>query len=304
MVTSQGKEACSVTSKTKLIVGGISLDLACLQKLQQRPALFTPGEALFWDDPHISEQMLVAHLDPKSDAASRRPQIIDREVAWLTVRLQLDEGTAVLDLGCGPGLYTCRLAQRGLHVTGVDYSGRSLACARDHAQECRVDIDYILQDYLTLDLEAQFDAVLLINGDFCTFSPGKRSQLLKNIHRALKPGGRFALDVFTRRHRERYRVANQWYVAEQGFWRRGQHVVLEEGFDYPSDDVLLNQYIIIEADGTTTVYRNWFQNYTVHTIASELEADGFSIEYLGGNLRGGALTDSSEWIGVVATKAE
>ena len=80
MVTSQGKEACSVTSKTNLIVGGISLDLACLQKLQQRPALFTPGEALFWDDPHISEQMLAAHLDPKSDAALRRyvPQSVPK----------------------------------------------------------------------------------------------------------------------------------------------------------------------------------------------------------------------------------
>jgi len=166
-----------------------------------------------------------------------------------------------------------------------------------------VDVDYILQDYLTLDFEAQFGAVLLINGDFCTFSPGKRSQLLKNIHRALKPGGRFALDVFTHRHREHYRVANQSYVAERGFWRHGKHLVFEESFEYPSCDVLLNQYIIIEADGTTTVYRNWFQNYTAQSITAELEVDGFSIEYLGGNLRGDALTDSSEWIGVVATKA-
>jgi len=70
-----------VTSKTNLIVDGICLDLAYLNKLQQRPALFTPGEALFWNDPYISEQMLAAHLDPKSDAASRRPQIIDREIA-------------------------------------------------------------------------------------------------------------------------------------------------------------------------------------------------------------------------------
>ena len=293
-----------MTSVTNLIVDGIRLDLAYLQKLQLRPALFAPGEALFWDDPHISEQMLTAHLDAKSDAASRRPQIINGEVAWLIEGLQLDEGAALLDMGCGPGLYASRLAQRGFHVTGVDYSVRSLACAQDYAQECCLDIDYILHDYLTLDFEAQFDGVLLINGDFCTLSPGKRSQLLKNIHRALKPAGRFALDVFTRRHREHYRVANQWYVAEQGFWRRGKHIVLEEGFDYPSSDVLLNQYIIVEADGTTAVYRTWFQNYTAQSITAELQANGFSIEYFGGNLRGGALTDSSEWIGVVATKAE
>jgi len=293
-----------MTSRTNLIVAGICLDLAYLQKLQQRPALFAPGEALFWDDPHISEQMLTAHLDPRSDAASRRPQIIDREVTWLIVRLQVGEDTSVLDMGCGPGLYTSRLAQHGFHVMGVDYSERSLAHAQDYAREHDLSIDYILQDYLALDFEARFDAVLLINGDFCVLSPEKRSQLLGKIHRALKPGGRFALDVFTRRHRERYRAPNQWYVAEKGFWRRGRHLVFEEGFDYPSSDVLLNQYIIIEADGTTTVYRNWFQNYTPLSITAELLENGFSVEYIGGNLRGGALTDTSEWIGVVATKTD
>jgi len=55
-----------------LVVDDIDPDLARLHKLQQRPALFTPGEALFWDDRQISEQMLTAHLDPKSDAADRR----------------------------------------------------------------------------------------------------------------------------------------------------------------------------------------------------------------------------------------
>ncbi|MCJ7550309.1 MAG: class I SAM-dependent methyltransferase [Anaerolineae bacterium] len=293
-----------MTSESNLIVDGISLDLAYLQKLQQRPALFAPGEALFWDDPYISEQMLTAHLDPKSDAASRRPQIIDREVSWLIIQLQLDEGSTLLDLGSGPGLYSSRFAQRGLDVTGVDYSERSLAHAQDYAQEHGLDIDYILQDYLALDFKAKFDAVVLINGDFCVLSPERRSRLLQNIHRALKPGGRLALDVFTRRHREHYRVPNQWYVAEKGFWRGGKHVVLGEGFDYPSRDVLLNQYIIIDADGTTTVYRNWFQNYTAPSITAELEADGYSIQHLGGNLRGGELTEDSEWIGVVATKAE
>lgn len=40
------------------------LDLSWLQQLRQRPAPFTPGDPLFWDDPHISRQMLAIHLDP------------------------------------------------------------------------------------------------------------------------------------------------------------------------------------------------------------------------------------------------
>ena len=51
-----------------------------LLQLQQKPAPFTPGEALFWDDPHISSQMLEVHLNPDMEAASRSLQTIDRSV--------------------------------------------------------------------------------------------------------------------------------------------------------------------------------------------------------------------------------
>jgi hypothetical protein len=51
-----------------------------LIRLQQKPEPFTPGEALFWDDPHISSQMLAVHLNPAMEAASRRPETIDRSV--------------------------------------------------------------------------------------------------------------------------------------------------------------------------------------------------------------------------------
>ena len=78
--------------------------LAQLIGLQEKPVPFTPGEPLFWDDPHISKHMLAAHLDPEFEAASRPPQIIDRTVQWLIETLDLKAGDPVLDLGCGPGL--------------------------------------------------------------------------------------------------------------------------------------------------------------------------------------------------------
>src|SRR4030042_1920824 len=108
-----------------------TLNLAALQDLQQPPAPFTPGEPLFWDDPHISSQMLAFHLDPGIDAASRSPQTIDRSVVWITATLGLQPGDAVLDLGCGPGLYASRLAGRGVRLPGGDYSRPSIAYATD-----------------------------------------------------------------------------------------------------------------------------------------------------------------------------
>ena len=41
-----------------------------LAQYAEKPRLFARTPALFWDDPHISQQMLAAHLDPAHDAAS------------------------------------------------------------------------------------------------------------------------------------------------------------------------------------------------------------------------------------------
>ena len=285
-----------------LIDNASHLNLDLLRQLQEKPAPFTPGEPLFWDDPHISKQMLATHLDPTIDLASRRPETIDRTVAWIVETLDLGPGDPVLDLGCGPGLYTQRFAERGLQVSGVDYSRRSIAYARQQAAERGLDIHYRYQDYLTLDDPEQYTAAFLIFGDYCPLSPEKRSRLLQNIHRALLPGGYFVLDVSTREGRKLWKGENGWYVAQSGFWKPGRHLVLEHGFDYPEQSIFLNQYIVLEADGYVSVYRNWFQDYDVESITEELEEGGFNVESVWSDLTGTPYQKDTEWIGVAARK--
>lgn len=276
--------------------------LDALRELQQKPAPFTPGEPLFWTDPYISQQMLLAHLSPHTDAASRRPETIERSVAWLIDALELQPGQSVLDLGCGPGLYALRLAERGLSVTGVDFSQNSIDYAVEQARERNLQIAYRYQNYLTLEDVACYDAALLIYGDFCPLAPEKRQQLLRNIHRALKEGGRFVLDVSTRNLRVRCGARTDWKVLNSGFWRPGQHLVLTQGFDYPELSLYLDQYIVIEADGRMTAYRNWFQDYTRETITAELTQNGFVVQSVWGDLTGTPYSDEADWIGIIAQK--
>ncbi len=273
-----------------------------LLELQLKPAPFTPAEQLFWDDPHISSQMLAAHLNPNVDAASRPPEVIDRSVRWLIQRLQLQPGAAVLDLGCGPGLYAARFAAAGFRVTGVDYSRRSIEYARQYAQQNDLNIAYRYENYLELTDENQYEAAFLIFGDFCPLNPQQREKLLHNIHRALKPNGQFVLDVSTRNHRMRHSNQNTWYAARAGFWKPGSHLVLEQGFDYPEQSIWLDQYTVIETDETVSVYRNWFQDYTIESISHELNQGGFAIESYWGDLTGQAYTPDSEWIGLITRR--
>jgi SAM-dependent methyltransferase len=278
------------------------MNLKHVLKLQEKPEPFTPGERLFWNDPHISKGMLEAHLDSKHEHASRRPETIDRTVDWLINALHLPRAAEVIDLGCGPGLYAERFARRGFQVTGVDYSRRSIDYAKQATQQQGLSIHYRCQDYLTLEDENEYDLALLIYGDFCPLSPVQRVQLMKNVYRALKAGGYFILDVSTRELRKRHGMKNSWYAEENGFWKPGLHLVLEQGFDYPEQDIYLDQAVVIEETGKVSVYRMWFQDYNPQSISEELARGGFRIESLWSDLCGTPLTEDTEWIGVISRR--
>jgi hypothetical protein len=81
----------------------------------------------FWNDEHISRQMLRFHLDPMAEPASRAHQFIDRSVDWLIPTLGLATGSRLLDLGCGPGLYANRFAARGIRSTACGDTPRRAA---------------------------------------------------------------------------------------------------------------------------------------------------------------------------------
>lgn len=267
----------------------------------QRPPLFAPGAQPFWADPHISAEMLKAHLDPTHDRASRRPETIERTVAfWLQTGV-IRPGMKILDLGCGPGLYATHLAQAGVNVVGWDISPCAMRYAREQAVNTTLPVEYHCRDFFTLDYNETFDVIIQVYGELCVFPATQRDDLLRRIHRALRNDGLFIFDVSTRRLRMRDRLRRNWYVSEGGFWRPGRHVVLEQGFDYPEESVWLDQYIVIDADGVT-VYRNWFQDYTLESLSAVVAAAGFEIDHVWNDLTGSVFTADGDWMAVAARK--
>jgi len=140
-------------------------------------------------------------------------------------------------------------------------------------------------------------------GEICTFSDEKRDLLLSLIYRALKANGLFVFDVSTRELRMREGLKNMWYFSEGGFWRPGRHLVLEKGFDYPENDTWLNQYIIVDEDGTVKVYRLWLHDYSFETISKTLEKSGFKVEQAWNSLSGELYRKGGDWIAIAARKA-
>jgi SAM-dependent methyltransferase len=273
-----------------------------LRRLTARPAPFAPHTARFWDDPHISRQLLTAHLDPATDAASRPPEIIDRTVDWLTQALELRAGQRLLDLGCGPGLYAERFAMRGVTVTGLDVSRTSLAYARQRARQLELRVAYHRRDYRALTERDRYDGACLIYYDLAVLSDAQRDEVLARIHTALRSGGRFAFDVRTTAWRVPPEPSPTWRLAGPGFWRRGPYLELTRHFSYAEPHVHLRQTAIVEPNGQVSVYRFWDRLYTVSEITTALDASGFQVEDLRSDLCGTPYAAESEALGVVARK--
>jgi SAM-dependent methyltransferase len=266
-----------------------------------KPALFTPGETRFWDDPHISKSMLESHLDPVNPSASRRSEVIDAEINHLLSAGIVKPGDKLLDIGCGPGLYAGRLAARGVKVTGIDISGRSLNYAIAQARNDALDVEYRPLNFFNLDYENEFDAVMQVYGELNTFSPERLDALLKLVRRALRDKGRLVFDITTRELRKRAGLKNRWYTSGPCFWRPEAHLVMEEGFDYPGQSTWLDRYIVMDKSGIK-VYHIWFRDYTLDEIRPVLRGAGFEIIHAWNDLAGTPYQPGGDWLGIVAEK--
>ena len=116
-----------------------NLNFSDLINRQPSPVPWAEGDNIPWDEPGFSKRMLREHLRQDHDAASRRSEKIDQHVAWIHDEVLSGHNTKILDLGCGPGLYSSRLAKLGHDCTGIDFSPASITYAQEQAQQERKD---------------------------------------------------------------------------------------------------------------------------------------------------------------------
>jgi D-alanine-D-alanine ligase len=123
-------------------------------------------------------------------------QYDDRLIAFITETLRLKPGDEILDLACGSGVHGVRLGQQGLGVTGVDISPSLVAYGNELVRERGVDgVASIVGDMREPPCAGTFDAVIILSQSFGFFGPEDDLAVLRAIRAALRPGGRFLLDL-------------------------------------------------------------------------------------------------------------
>jgi trans-aconitate methyltransferase len=95
-------------------------------------------------------------------------------------------GELILDLGCGDGALTAKIAAAGAVVKGIDSSESMVTAAR------ALGIDAQVASADTLDFDHEFDAVF---SNAALHWMRNQDTVLAGVHRALKPGGRFVAEM-------------------------------------------------------------------------------------------------------------
>lgn len=276
-----------------------------LEEINARPKPFefyTAAE--LWADEYISKQMLTFHLNGDVDISSRRFAFIDRSVEWIIARFDIREGRSVADFGCGPGLYTERLARTNAAVTGIDFSKNSIEYARNRVRAENLNIQYVHQNYLEFNTDEQYDLIIMIFCDFCVLNPEQRRILLGKFKSLLKPGGAILLDVSSvHAFHEKAESAAYSLNLPNNFWSPEKCFVFLNTFKYADVQVALDKYTLIEKDRTRTIF-NWFQHYDKASLANEFAESGLNIESYLANVAGDEFDADGNEFAVIAKASE
>jgi len=132
-------------------------------------------------------------------------------------------GEDILDLGCGDGVLTARIAARGAHVVGADSSPEFVAATR------ALGIDAELVDAQRLIYAAAFDAVFT---NAAMHWMRDQAAVVAGAYRALRPGGRFVGELGGHGNVATIVVALGAVLA-----RRGRDVRAWSPWTFPSIDV-------------------------------------------------------------------
>lgn len=235
----------------------------------KKPALFEITDSNIWADPYIQQQMLKEHLNPASDGASRKLESILKITDFILNRSKAE--SRLLDLGCGPGLYTSLLKDKGYDVTGIDFNKASI----QYATEKRKDIRYIYGDYINNYPDGKYDTVIIIYCDLGTHSDCNRDKLLKNIYNSLNDNGVFIFDVFTEELTKDKQEGKSWnYAPIGGFWSKDEYLLLNQTFHYPENKAFAYQYNLLTKEKSKH-FVIWDRYYPEKEIMSVLQNAGF-----------------------------
>ena len=124
-------------------------------------------------------------------------------------------GTHLLELGCGPGFYACRFAEKhpDIRTTGIDLSKALLNRARTRAAQLKLsNCGFHLADVHALPASIGQVDVIVISRLFLVVP--NREDVMREVFRVLRPGGRVFVAEPVSSARTQLPLSCMWMLAK------------------------------------------------------------------------------------------
>jgi SAM-dependent methyltransferase len=200
---------------------------------------------------------------------------IRTEVNFIEESLGCEAGAMILDLACGTGRHAVELATRGYQVVGFDLSLAMLARASDEAQDRKQKINFVQGDMREMTFEETFDGVYSWNTSFGYFDEEKNAAVVARVHKALKKGGQFLLDVVNRDFIIRQAPSLAWFEGD------GCICMDEMGIDFITSRMKVKRTLMMD-DGRTKEIEYSMRIYSLHELGKMLHDNGFRVAEVSG----------------------
>jgi len=218
------------------------------------------------------------------------------EVEQLLRLIQPPPGAAVLDLCCGPGRHALELARRGFQITGVDRTARYLASARAAATREGLTIEFVQEDMRHFQRSAAFDLALNLFSSFGYFEDiGEDLQVLRHLHRSLKPGGQVLLEMAGKEPLARTFQPRTWHRHTERDEYLLEERIVREGWRW-----IENHWIWLHG-AEQQVFTFGIRLYSGAELTDLLVEAGFSDVQLYGSLAGTPYDHTAQRLVAVAT---
>ena len=161
------------------------------------------------------------------------------------------EDGLILELGCGTGSMTERLAEAGFDMIGVDCSGEMLEIAQEKKCESGLDILYLEQDMREFELYGTVRAVVSVCDSLnYILEDEELVKVCRLVNNYLDPGGIFLFDLNTI---DKYRKIGDTTIAEN----REEGSFIWDNYYDEDEDINEYQLTIFLREGDGDLYRKY-----------------------------------------------
>jgi SAM-dependent methyltransferase len=146
---------------------------------------------------HWTETFFTEHFKEFGFDA-RDPEHTEMEARFIAGALDLKEGDRILDLCCGIGRHSLELSAMGYDVLGIDLTKAYIECAQSQSAEENLDCEFIVADMRDIPFQNEFDAAFNFFTSWGYYTDEENLEVLRQVRKALKNGGRFLIEVMNR----------------------------------------------------------------------------------------------------------